>query len=172
MNRILRRSLFSGLPIVMMFSAYGQPQPILHVDPSTHLVTNDTVVELDSMKATQLFDKTKSWFVEYFRDAKEVVRGEVKSEMIKGTFIGKYDVSELESDILVRFKDGKIKIIIDRFIDAKPNSITGERLTIESYGVKSDKITLRSTKQLSAVELGCNKMIDNLVTYLKKKNDF
>ncbi len=165
------KNLLTVFVLVQFINANAQK---LHVDPTTMLVTYESIVSVDSMKADQIFDRTKGWFVEYFRDAKDVIRGEVKPELIKGTFIATYDVSSYKSDIVVRIKDGKLKIVIDHFMDAKPNPAAGSVLTIESWGVKSDKITLRSSmeKQFIAIETGCSSMIDNLQSYLRKKSDF
>jgi hypothetical protein len=126
------------------------------------------------MPAQKIFDKTKKWFVEYFRNAQEVVRGEVSPEMIKGTFIATYgDSKELESDILVRIKDNKIKVTINRFIDAKENPVINRKMAVEEWAVKNDG-TIRPSvsKQFSLLQLGCTAHVDNLVAYFKKKDDW
>lgn len=126
------------------------------------------------MKADQFYNKTRAWFVEYFRDSKEVIRGENKPEMIKGTFFAKYSAAmgmtqPYENDITVRIKDRAIKVIINNFRTAPPGA---KGYAIETTGVKSDG-TMRSggayQKTFKDIEIKCHALTDDLKAYIEKK---
>lgn len=158
--------------LVFSLSAPGQP---LTVNPETKLVTFESIQEIEGTTADKLFDKSKGWIVEYFRDSKEIIRGESRPDLIKGAIIlrceGNY-VKEYAADLTLRFKDGKVKITIDHLKDAQPNPNAGEALTVESWGVKSDG-TMRPSmaKQFEMIQLACNSMASNLLAYMQKKKD-
>ena len=162
--------------ILMAFAAplFGQR---IHVAPETKLLTYDTIFNLEGRTADQLFDKTKSWFVEYFREAKEVIRGELKPSMLKGTFIMGFQqgiiAHEYESDVQVRIKDGAMKVTINGITHINPNGTRG--YPQEANNVKSDG-TLRTggmyTKPLTFLEGRYHELVLSLRAYLDKKDDF
>jgi hypothetical protein len=138
----------------------------LRVLEDTKLISYDTTITFSGMTSEQLFDKTKGWFVDYFRDASKVIRGENKPDLIKGTFIGTYvgqygTKQDLGSDITVRIKNETITIRIDRFTDGGSS--------LESYGLKMDHITLRPSyrKTFEDIELQISEMTRKLSNHIK-----
>lgn len=123
-----------------VMSACGQDvaqTPKLFVSPGVGKITYEEVIEVDGKTADEIFKKTKEWFVEYFRSAEDVVRGEIEPSMIKGTFAASYrgamnTPQGYTNDIIVRIKDGALKVTIDNF-----EGITGA-IALERTALKKD----------------------------------
>ena len=132
------------------------------------LITWERVITVDTMRAPQLYDRTRSWFTEYFRSAKDVVRGEDRPVLIKGSFVTSYPAGWTRQDytvgITVRIKDGAVKVILDHFE-------TAPGYGIEMSVVKSDG-TIRTgniyQKTLSDIDAQAEAMVASLTKFLGK----
>ena len=140
----------------------------VRLSDETHLITWERVITVDTMRAPQLYDRTRSWFTEYFRSAKDVVRGEDRPALIKGTFVSSYSAGissqDYDVDITVRIKDGAVKVVLDRFR-------TTAGYAIEMTAVKSDG-TIRTGKMyqktLSDIDAQAEAMVASLTKFLSK----
>lgn len=156
------------LIFVMFLTAEVSAQE-LYVAGETGKLTHERIVELPGMTAADIHKKAKVWFTEYFRSSKDVIRGEVEGSMIKGTFITTYIEAlntpvEYENDIVVRIKDGAIKVTIDNI-----RSVSGYPL--ETTMIKMDG-TLRKgagyVKLMKSIEQDCVALVNNLAASLEK----
>ena len=147
----------------------------LFVAKESGLITFEMVLTIDSMKADPLFDKTKGWFVEYFREANQVIRGEVKPSMIKGTYLTEYAAAmgtkqQYENDIVVRMKDGAVKVTINNL-----RTVGTSGMAIETIALKDDG-TMRTggmyQKTFKDIESKCQALCASLAAYVKKKSEW
>ncbi|SRR5258706_6541976 len=173
-TRIIHPNLMVFALALLIYSLNGSGQT-LKVSPDAKLITYDTIINFEGNNAEKLFDKTKAWFVENFRDAKEVIRGENKPDLIKGTFITQYAIpmsrATYENDITVRLKDGAIKITINRFVmDGKT--------TLEDSSLKRDTGKTTSEfhpmykKTFIDIQTKWQELATSLKAFIEKKHDF
>ena len=164
------KKVIISLILILPIKSFSQHS--LFVDSETKLVTFEKVYELDTLKADYIFDKAKEWFIEYFREASEVIRGENKPSLIKGTFINEYFFvfrkEKFNNDITVRIKDGAIKITINNF---RSNGSPA----LENRGIKKGGI-LRTgdgiTKTFVDVDYQCKELSEDLIKFINSKSDW
>lgn len=167
------RKVYLEILIILLVVRLPASAQKLYVSPETKLITCDTVMNIAGKPADQLFDKTKAWFTEYFREAKEVIRGENKPSMIKGSFsltrnLGLGVKQTWISDVTVRIKDGAVKIVI--------NGIRGETgFGVESNWVKQDgalRTASSYSKPMEFLQENYKNLFLNLRAYMDKNDDF
>lgn len=144
----------------------------LFFNQETKLLTYEVVFHFDSMTADVLFDKSKDWFIAYFRNAKEVIRGESKPTLIKGTFLTAYQTTigkmgqDFNDDIEVRIKNGAIKLTIHNISQADIGWGI-ETITIKDDGAfKTNKI---ATNAIEDIKNKCHALSESLRAHIAKK---
>ena len=148
------------------------------MSPETGLVTYERTISFDTIKADQLFNKTMGWFVEYFRNADNVIRGENKPGLIKGTYLTDYSVhgslnQPIDCDILVRIKDGAIKVIINNFVTHPPTKVQSiESLVFKKDGSMKTGFGGVYEKLYKDIESNCISLTENLKASIVKKTDW
>ena len=146
----------------------------LFVSPETKLITCDTIINAEKT-ADELFDKATSWFVEYFPRGGNI-QSAVKPNLIRGSYTIAYSFSmskqSYRSDILLKIKDGAIKITIDNMTTLKSNG--EDSYHIEWMGTKGGKVKTGAmyAKTNNQIEAQFKALVTNLRAYIDKKSDF
>lgn len=145
----------------------GQAQ--LTVNPETKLFTYEVTRQVDSVKAVDLFTRTKEWVL--LKNGK--VTGEVSPSMVKAVGIPAECSAPLGTlactvDMLVRTKDGAARISFDRFtymMDTGPTPLEG------MFPKPAEAIAKKKKIAVGLETLGAD-LSNELTKHLKSTSDF
>ncbi|MBC8486788.1 MAG: DUF4468 domain-containing protein [Bacteroidetes bacterium] len=154
--------------ITISLNSFGQT---FGLNKETNLLTYEEIINIDSMKAEDIYKKVKEWAILSFRNSEKVIVGENKPTLLKATFIQKYFngmgvYADYYNTITIKIKDGAVKIIID---DMRMTS----GYKVEGTVYKKDG-TLRTgntyQKIYEDIEFKCKGLIKDLTNFLSKED--
>jgi hypothetical protein len=105
--------------ILLLFTASVKAQetiPLQIIDGKVHF---EQIIQLDSMSADQIHEKTLNWFGSYFKSAKDVIMSNTASR-ITGRWYAEFCGMMCDSymtPIIIDIKDGKVKFLITNIED-------------------------------------------------------
>lgn len=177
------------LTLLVFVSSFAQK---LTVTPNGLRDEKDTeksfvVLKVEGLTAKQLFDKTKKYITENYRNPKEAIKGDIESEYLKfETFVpellrypngpgsgGPKIPIKASFTTELRFKDGKVRYEV---ISLDMTNDDGRYSVLFSGGVLDGYIIYKKNGQLfkegvkTDIESFFNVSIANLLNYLREKD--
>jgi len=142
-----------------------------------------TVIKQDSLDANALYEATKSWFVESFKDSKAVIEDDRSGKQITGKGVITFETNMMYASISgyieflidVQFRDGRLKLTMRNFnhkadhraaFDNDMGILVDELpKNLEDIGVKGSRKTMYKYYYKNATPL-CKNAFDTMANSL------
>jgi len=176
----MKKNLLLALTILLANLSFGQEIPQLKITPNG---VEPIVVEIDSMSASEIYEKAQNWVKETYKNPDKVLKANIANEKIRidgfannawwYKSLGIMQTMNMEYTVEISFKEGKYRFeyIVGQFY------VNGGQKALYNYSTfykKSGEIRKTYKDAVPSLELTMNdlsKSFYNYVSGISTKND-
>lgn len=161
--------------LLITLAAAGQ-SPYKQFGVKEGLFTYERTEQLDSVKALQIFTKSKEYLIETFRSVDPP--GESSPTLLTKQITihkdnGFANPSDFYADLTIKIKDGAMRVTVTKFLIYFPDSDPKAKpLTLEGQVVDPAKAVTKEKKVYLGLEEACNQLVLELMKRVKSKDDW
>lgn len=168
----MKKTLFLlGFSFLAM-TGFAQAKFVAH---KTELQTDQDVFEVSNTPASELYQLSKVWISETYKNPDRVIVGDVENKLLKVNGYSQIPTKgvlgntslNMKYSLQIDFKDDKIKVNISSLEGVQP---TNYSMFFKKDGNRRD--TKEVQRYLTDLESYFNNLVDNLLAKLKNDNDW